>query len=82
MAWAKLQCPSPTNIGRSHPAMAISATVDGQPVAIPSTAQAPLLGTRVFKTEYDQYPDTVHAEVFDSFYPSQVRTVHLTRNPQ
>jgi hypothetical protein len=82
MAWAKLQCPPVVNIGRSHPAMALSSTVDGSTVTIPPASQAPMLGTRVFKTEYDGFPSTVHAEVFDSFYPNHVRTVHLTKEPQ
>jgi hypothetical protein len=82
MAWAKLQCPLPLNIGRSHPAVAVSSTVDGQPVTIPPASQAPMLAGRVFKTEYDEFPSTVHAEVFDSFYPTQVRVMHLTTEPQ
>ena len=82
VAWAKLQCPPAESVGRIHPATIVSSSIDGEPVAVPSAADAPLLAKAVFKTEYVDLPDTVHAEVFDSFYPNQVRIVHLTQMPQ
>jgi len=76
IAHAKLQCPSDTNVGRKHAAVPISATANGQPIAIPSS-----VANLVFKTEFDAYPTLAHVEVFDPNGSPPVRILHLSRNP-
>lgn len=79
VARAKFQCPSDTNVGRTHAATLLSASVDGQPIVIPSSADVPELGMLVFKTEFDALPDAVHVEVFDPSASPPVRKMHLRR---
>ena len=58
-----------------------SATAGGQPIAIPSTADAPQLGRLVFKTELYDYPSLVHVEVFDPNEAPPARILHVSRVP-
>ena len=79
VARAKLQCDPDTNVGRSHSATPLSATMDGQPIAIPSTTDEPLLGRLVFRTELYDFPSMVHVEVFDPNGSPPARIIHLSR---
>jgi len=78
-ARAKLQCDPDTFVGRSHAATPVSSTMDGQPIALPSPTDQPLLGKLVFKTEFNDYPSMVHVEVFYPNGASPARIVHLKR---
>ena len=76
-ARAKFQCDTETSVGRQRPATLVSVTVDGQPLSSPSASLVPQLGTLLFKTEFAQYPDMLHVDVFDDSLSPPVRKLHV-----